>query len=210
MAVPSATKKILLAAGIAGSIALAVLVDWLAPAEQTLGSMVKYVYIHNGLVFTSLALVTFVGILGLLYLVTGRRFFFDWARPAKQVALIFWTFYIIQGIVAMKVIWGGIVWNEPRQLLAFSLYFVLIAIYLVSTTVHAPKLISALNVVMGASVWFFISRISAVMHPTSSPIRNSPSVLIRASALAIFVLFLTAAVLSVILFKMPASSKQEE
>lgn len=195
------TKKVFLAAGIAAAVIAALITAYLAPAEQQLGDAAKLIYLHAGLVFVSLLLVTVVGLLGVLFLVTGKKAFFDWARPAKTVTLIFWFTYLSSSIVAMRLTWGGIIWNEPRLLLASSLFLILLAIFLISLTLNAPKIIASLNVLMGASVWILVSRVPAVMHPTSNPIRNSSSAFIKLDTLLIFLLFLAAAVLSVILTK---------
>lgn len=87
------------------------------------------------------------------------------------------------------------------MVLALSILFLLTAIFLVSLTVHAPKIIALLNILMGTSVWILVSRVPAVMHPASSPIRNSTSGAIKLDTLVIFLFFLAAAVLSVVLAK---------
>lgn len=195
------TKKLILAGGIAAVVIAALITAYLAPAEKQLGDAVKLIYLHAGLVFVSLILVTFVGILGLLYLITGKSVFFDWAIPTKAVTLIFWFVYLSSSLVTMQLTWGGIMWGEPRFILAVSIFMILLAIYLVSMTFHAPKVIASLNVLMGASVWILLSRVPAVMHPTSSPIRSSSSAYIKLDTLLIFVFFLIAAMLAVGLVK---------
>jgi hypothetical protein len=195
------TKKGFLTAGVAAAVVGALVTAYLAPAEQQLGEAVKLIYLHAGLVFVSMLLVTVVGALGALFLLTGKKAFFDWARPAKTVTLIFWFVYLSSSIVAMRLTWGGIIWNEPRLLLATSIFLILMAIYLISLTFDAPRVIASLNVLMGASVWILVSRVPAVMHPTSDPIRNSSSAFIKFDSLLIFLFFLAAAVLSVILSK---------
>jgi hypothetical protein len=197
------TKKALLAAGIAGMIVAALVTAYLAPAEAQLGDAVKLIYLHAGMVFVSLILVTCVGILGLLYLITGKRIFFDWAKPTKIVTLVFWFTYLSSSVVAMQLTWGGIIWGEPRFILAVSIFLILLAIYLVSLTFHAPKIIASLNVLMGASTWILLSRVPAVMHPTSNPISSSGSLAIKLDTLLILLFFLAAAGMSVVLAKKP-------
>ncbi len=194
-------KRIILGALIAATFVAALVVAAFAPAEQTLGNAAKVVYVHAGLIFVSLCLVTLVGILGVLYLITGKDVFFKWAKPTKRVTLIFWGVYLISGIIAMYLAWGGMLWQEPRMLLGFSIFILLIAIYILATTVHAPKLISLFNVVMGASVWILLTQVPAILHPTSNPIKNSSSALIKLSTLAILILFSASAVFSVLLSK---------
>ncbi len=195
------SKKLLLAIGIAVSVGAAVLIALLAPAEKQLGDAVKLIYLHAGLVLVSMLLVTAVGALGLLYLLTGRGIFFAWAKPAKAVTLIFWFVYLTSSVIAMRLTWGGIIWNEPRLMLAASIFLVLIAIYLISMTFNAPRAIASLNLMMGVSVWVLVARVPAVMHPTSNPITSSSSNPIKLDTLFIFLFFMAAAILSIILTK---------
>lgn len=188
-----------LAAGIAVCAAGAGTAAYLSPAEQQLGDAAKLIYLHAGMVFVSMLLVSAVGILGLLYLITGKDIFFDWSKPTKVVTLIFWFVYLSSSILAMKLSWNTIVWDEPRFLLACSILLVLVAISLLSTIFDAKKVISGLNVTMGVLVWTLVSSVPAVMHPTSSPIRNSGSAAIKTGTLLIFLFFLAAAIQSVIL-----------
>ncbi len=171
----------------------ALAVDWFAPAEQTLGNFVKLIYLHAALVFVSLVMYSGVGLLGLLYLVTSRDVFLKWALPAKQVALIFWFVYIVTSMISMKLIWGAVVWAEPRFVLAVSAFVVLLGIYLLSIAFETPRLVSVLNLSMAAAIWILISRIPRILHPGSA-IRSSPSLAIKLSTLAVSLLLLAAAV----------------
>jgi hypothetical protein len=192
------TKR-LLTAGIVVCFAAAIIIALLAPPEAQLGDAAKLIYFHAALVFVSMILVSAVGILGLLHLVTGRRLFFDWSRPAKAVMLFFWTFYLTSSVFAMKWAWGGILWTEPRFLLASSILVTLIAIALLETVFETPRVVSALNVLMGVIVWVLVSRVPAVMHPTTNPISNSGSAPIKYDTLGIFLFLAAAAALSVVL-----------
>lgn len=131
--------------------------------------------------------------LGLLYLITGKEIFLEWSRPTKLATLSFWAVYLATSFLAMKLTWGGIVWREPRLLLGSAILFVLVAVYLLSSVVSAPKLISFFNLLMGAVVWVLVSRVPSVMHPSNNPIRSSSSLAIKLSTLAILLLFLAAA-----------------
>lgn len=178
---------------LSGFIVLAFVIDWLAPAEQTLGNFVKLIYLHAALVFVSLVMYSGVGLLGLLYLVTNRDVFLRWALPAKQVALIFWFIYIVTSMISMKLIWGAVVWAEPRFVLAVSAFVVLLGIYLLSIAFETPRLVSVFNLSMAAAIWILISRIPRILHPGSA-IRSSPSLAIKLSALTVSLLLLAAAV----------------
>jgi len=189
----------ILAAGIALAVIAAVIVAALSPPEQQLGDFAKLIYVHAGLVFVSLLLVAAVGALGLLYLVTNRKVFYVWSLAAKPVTLIFWAVYLGISILAMKLTWNEIIWNEPRFLLAASVFLILCSLYLVSLAVHAPKAVAFLNLATAVVVWWLVAKVPAVMHPTSNPIRTSSSGLIKLDSLLIFLFILAAAALSVTL-----------
>lgn len=195
----SKTANTGLTAGIAATVAAAAVTAFFAPAEQQLGEAAKLIYLHAGMVFVSMLLVSFVGLLGLLHLLTGKDIFFYWARPAKIVTLIFWVVYLSFSIIAMRLSWNMIIWSEPRFLLAASILLVLAAIFLLGTIFDAKRIISGLNVLMGVLVWALVFSVPAVMHPTSGPIRNSGSMAIKIDSLLIFLFFLGTAILSVIL-----------
>jgi hypothetical protein len=193
------TRDLGLAAAIILLAAAAGFTAYIAPAEQQLGDAAKLIYLHAAMVLVSMLLVSAVGILGLLHLLTKNELFFKWSKPAKTVTLIFWFIYLSSSIVAMKLSWNMIIWNEPRFLLAAAIFLVLLAIFMLGTIFEAKKIISALNVTMGALVWILVSSVPAVMHPTSSPIRTSGSSAIKMDTLLIFIFLLAAAIASVIL-----------
>jgi len=58
---------------IAGLVLLALLVTWLSPAEETLGSSVKLVYLHGALTWVAIITYTLAGLFGLIYFLTGRK-----------------------------------------------------------------------------------------------------------------------------------------
>lgn len=199
-----------LAAGIFLLAAAAIVTAYLAPAEQQLGDAAKLIYMHAAMVFVSMLLVTAVGVLGLLHLLTKKEIFFRWSVPTKIVTLIFWFTYISSSIVAMKLSWNMIIWTEPRFLLADAILLVLVAIFLLGTIFDAKKIVSGLNVLMGALVWILVSSVPAVMHPTTSPIRNSSSSAIKTDTLLIFIFLLAAAFVSVILCYNLTEGKNKE
>ncbi len=201
-------STVLLAVALCLCVAAAILLAWQSPAEKQLGDAAKLIYFHAALVFVSMALVSVVGLLGLLHLVTRRKAFFAWSQPAKAVMLVYWFVYITSSVLAMKLAWGGIIWTEPRFLLAASILVTLVAIALLETVFEQAKIISSLNVVMGAVVWILVARVPAVMHPTTNPISNSTSSLIKYDTLGIFVFLAAAAIISV-LFVRRLTSKGE-
>lgn len=174
-------------------VTLALVVAWFAPTEETLGEAVKLIYLHAGLIYACLALLTGIALLGLVNIVVARGFLREWLWPVKVATLSFWVIYLLTSLIAMQLTWGAIVWAEPRLLLGASLFLVLLAAYVASTVVRSPRLTGLLDLASGAVVWILISRVPTIMHPSGSPIRSSPSWSLKLSVLAITVLLLASA-----------------
>ncbi|HJW83997.1 MAG TPA: hypothetical protein VJ754_06805, partial [Anaerolineae bacterium] len=98
-----------------------VLVALASPPDQTLGDLVKVVYVHGAVI--QVALVTFVsaGLAGLAYLATGRAAFYEWSQALERAGLVLWIPYVVTSLVTMVQAWGGIAWFEPRWVFALQI-----------------------------------------------------------------------------------------
>ena len=67
---------------VAGSVLLAVVFAWLAPAEATLGEAVKLVYVHAALMWVGFALSTSGGVAGVAYLFRRKDALIAWSSGA--------------------------------------------------------------------------------------------------------------------------------
>lgn len=142
------------------------------PAEHSLGSHIRIVYLHGAWVWASLAAFMAAGVLGGLGMLTGRNAFHNWSSAFGRTGLIFWVTYLPLSILAMQSNWNGLYLAEPRWRLAlvFSIAGLLLQAGL--TLAGQPRLTSTLNFGFMAALAIALARTPNVMHP-ASPILTS-------------------------------------
>jgi hypothetical protein len=159
--------------------ALAVLLI-LSPAEQTLGNVVKLVYLHGAFVRTGLLAFTVEGILGATALVSDRLWAIEWGRAVGHTALIVWVVYVLSSMIVTYVAWGvAIAWGEPRVLVSAQILMAALVFWAVSLFLQHWRVNAALNVLLGALAWILVRSAGVVIHPVD-PIGGSSSVAIKA------------------------------
>jgi hypothetical protein len=90
----------------------------LGPAEKTLGSNVRVVYLHGAWVWAALAAFLAAGLVGLVGLLTRRVSLHYWSRALGRTGLFFWITYLPLSMWAMQSNWNGLFLAEPRWRLA--------------------------------------------------------------------------------------------
>ncbi len=142
------------------------------PAEQSLGTHIRIVYLHAAWVWAALAAFLAAGLCGVLGLVTGRQSFHSWSAAFGRSGLVFWITYLPLSQLAMQSNWNGLFLAEPRWRLA--LVFSITAILLQTGLALAgrPALTSFFNLVYVVTLLVSIVKTPNVMHP-ASPILNS-------------------------------------
>jgi hypothetical protein len=144
----------------------------LGPAEHTLGTHIRIVYLHGAWVWASLTAFLAAGVLGGLGLLTGRRAFHCWSSAFGRTGLIFWITYIPLSLWAMQSNWNGLFLAEPRWNLAlvFAISGVLLQVGL--RLADRSNLTSALNLCYFIALLVALLRTTNVLHP-AAPILNS-------------------------------------
>lgn len=166
----------LLAAGL-----LVLLLVWvaLAPAEATLGSVVKLVYVHGALVWAGLLTFTLAGVLGLVALLVRRAIWYQATEAASATALVVWTVYAISAMAVTALTWGQLIaWNEPRVRATGLILLAALLLAIVARLVGHRDFTAAVNVVMGVLPWVLVYRAEAIRHPID-PIGGSGSTAIQ-------------------------------
>ncbi len=142
------------------------------PAEHSLGTHMRVVYLHGAWVWAALAAFLTAGVFGGLGLLTQRNTFHCWSGAFGRTGMIFWLTYLPLSLWAMQSNWNGLFLAEPRWRLAlvFTITGTLLQVGL--SLVGRPTLTSALN--MGYFITLLVALIQTtnVMHP-ASPILNS-------------------------------------
>ncbi|NJD57997.1 MAG: hypothetical protein C3F13_07005 [Anaerolineales bacterium] len=152
-------------------LAIIILVNF-GPAEHSLGTHIRVVYLHGAWVWVSLSGFLLSAIFGMLGLITRRLAFHHWSKAFGLTGLIFWITYIPLSLWAMQSNWNGLYLAEPRWKLA--LVFTITGILLQARLYLAdrPKLTSAFNIIYFVALTAAIRGTENVMHP-ASPILNS-------------------------------------
>lgn len=169
----------------AGLLALLLILLILAPAERTLGQMVKLVYLHGALARTALLLFLLSLPLNLFALARARAATGAWGRSLVWAATALWLIHLLLSMITTRAAWGVYVaWFEPRTRFTFLLgatsVLVLGAAHLVDDR-RFTALAYAIVAVVATALQPFLG---AIQHPLN-PIGASPSLAIRAFYVAI-------------------------
>jgi hypothetical protein len=164
-------------------IGLLILLLLFSPTEKSLNWIVKLVYVHVGLVWSSLILFALSFFLALFSFF--KKGVLSWARGGVLTAYIFWWFYFFSSLLVAYLAWGGINWAEPRlrialEVLVFSSIFLLVAFNLEDE--GAQKVLYSL---IPFGTWALWLTRASILHP-DQPIRKSSSLTLKAFAFSIF------------------------
>jgi hypothetical protein len=148
------------------------LMSTVGPAEKSLGTNVRVVYLHGAWVWAALAGFVAAAMLGLAGLALQREPIHRWSRALGRAALVFWITYLPISLWAMQTNWNGLFLSEPRWRLAviFSIGGLILQIGV--SLMEDPAWASAGNVVFLVALFFALRSTENVMHPTS-PIFSS-------------------------------------
>lgn len=144
----------------------------LGPAEKSLGTHVRVVYLHGVWVWASLAAFLLSGIAGLVGLALRREDFHLWSRALGRTGLIFWVTYLPISLWAMQANWNGLFLAEPRWRMALIFAVCGLVMQIGLVLVEDSAWASAVNFLFSISLFFALSVTQEVMHPPS-PILSS-------------------------------------
>ncbi len=162
------------------------------PAEKTLGTNVRVVYLHGAWVWAALIALVAAGLAGTIALATGREPFHRWSRALGRTGIIFWITYLPISLWAMQTNWNGLFLAEPRWRVAFIFGLGGLFLQLLVTFFREPALTSLANAAFIAGLGFVLSRTRQVMHPPS-PIFSSDVTQIQLFFIGLTLLVLLAA-----------------
>jgi len=175
-------------------IALAVVAVFTAfgPAEKSLGTNVRVVYLHGVWVWTALVAFILAAIVGLLGLITKRESLNVWSRVLGRTGLVFWITYLPLSIWAMQTNWNGLFLAEPRWRFAAVFAVGGLVLQIGLTLMESPKWASVGNILYALAMLFALQTTESVMHP-DSPILTSDAVRIQIYFFGLLFLTLLAA-----------------
>lgn len=142
------------------------------PAEHSLGTHIRIVYLHGAWVWVSLAAFVLAGVFGALGLIMQRGQFDRWSKAFGWTGLFFWISYLPLSLWAMQTNWNGLLLAEPRWKLALVFAVTGLLLQIGLSVIDKPNLTSAINLGYIISLLIAIQQTENVMHP-ASPILNS-------------------------------------
>ncbi|TDB37708.1 MAG: hypothetical protein D9V44_06515 [Actinobacteria bacterium] len=155
-----------LVVGIVVAVLACVAAVLLTPPDEKLGAMVRFVMFHGASTWVNMATFTLAGGFGIAFLL-GKGGAGRWGEALRWVSLPLWTINSILGLLSMQLIWGGILWTEPRLAMTFGVLAGALAIFAVQMLADAPKVTAALDAVLAAALWALVLILPNLFHPDS-------------------------------------------
>jgi len=173
-----------------GLAALLALLLWLSPAEETLGQVVKLVYLHGALVRTAMFIFAASLPVNLAAAIKGSGAWSAWGKALAWTAILVWLAHTLFSMVTTYATWGVfIAWDEPRTRFTFSLAAIAVIIAGVAYMVDNARFSALALAVLAGLALGLLPRLDIVQHPLD-PIGSSPSGTIHAFYAAILVVSL--------------------
>ncbi len=167
-------------------------VTLLGPAEKSLGTNVRVVYLHGAWVWAALIGFFAAAAAGLVGLLTGRALWNHWSRALGRTGLFFWVTYLPISLWAMQTNWNGLFLAEPRWRVALVFAIGGLLLQVGVTLMGDPRWASLANIGFVAGLWLTLQNTAQVMHPPS-PIAEADSQRIQYFFVALTLLTLLAA-----------------
>ena len=140
------------------------------PAEATLGTNVRVVYLHGVWVWAALAAFITAGAVGLVAFILHFKggetpsLLHSWSRAFGRTGLFFWITYLPISMRAMQANWNGLFLAEPRWRLA--LVFAITGLLLQAGLSFLPKIWSSgANLLYVVLIFVSMANTEKVMHP---------------------------------------------
>ena len=142
------------------------------PAEHSLGTHIRIVYLHGAWVWTSLGAFLAAAVFGGLGLITRSLSFQRWSGAFGRTGLTFWITYLPLSLWAMQSNWNGLFLAEPRWKLALIFAITGILLQIGLSLANRPVLTSSLNLGYFIALVLGLQQTKNVLHPTA-PILSS-------------------------------------
>ena len=154
------------------------IVSFFGPAERSLGTNVRLVYIHGAWVWTALIAFSAAAATGLMGWLLSRNSLHSWSSALGRAGIFFWITYLPLSLWTMQANWNGLYLAEPRFRFAIDFAVIGILLQLAILILRKPRYTSLINIGYFAALWFTLARTEQVMHPPS-PILSSNSLEIQ-------------------------------
>lgn len=164
----------------------------IGPAERSLGTNVRVVYLHGAWVWAALAAFAGAAAVGLAGLLRRRADWQGWSRALGRAGLLFWITYLPISLWAMETNWNGLFLAEPRWRLALVFAVGGLLLQAGVAIMGEPAWAAAANVLFLLALGLALATTENVMHPPA-PILNSDARRIQIYFLGLLLLTVLAA-----------------
>lgn len=162
---PGRRRRALSAVAALGLVGLAVAL-WLIPPEQTLGAVIKVIFLHGALVRVALLAFAAAGALSLGYLLTRRAAWYVWAMAVQKGAVLLWIIYALTSNISTWLSWGEwIAWDEPRVRASVHVLWFSIACLLLAVWIGHRVFAAIINLIVTGVTWMLIRSATIIRHP---------------------------------------------
>lgn len=172
-------------------IAAAALV-WLAPEEKQLGQGIRSVYVHVALIWVGMAGLVVAGLVGIGVLFSDSGKLASWMEAIGWVALGFYAAGVSMSILASKVNWGSVFWQEPRMKVALNMLALALIVEVFISWVPWRRLKGLLSALLVVILSWTTMSAPLVLHPRN-PIGSSSSSGIKLTFLGLSIVSAAAA-----------------
>lgn len=151
----------------------------LLPAEQTLGGVIKVVFLHGAVVEVSLVVFAIAGLLGTICFFWKNRSLYEWLLATQKTGLIMWVLAVLMSMIATYLAWGvAIAWEEPRVQASAKILGVGVAFFLLVQWVKEERFTAVVNIIIAIVAWWLAKGAVNVQHPLN-PIGSSESAVFK-------------------------------
>ncbi len=172
---------------------IVILVLWFAPLERSLGSTIKYVYLHVALTWCATVGMTLMAVLGIGYVFWRHEPLDHWRQIIGWITLSAWFLGIAISAVAAKSAWGAVSWSEPLTIVALLIFVSLLAVQLLGLIIYSPITRGLVSIFPIGFLIVLTHQVPRIIHP-DDPINSSDFWPIK---LTFYFLFLVCLLLSV-------------
>lgn len=141
------------------------------PPDARLGKMVRFVMFHGASTWVNMATFALAGLFGIAQLLGFARAR-AWGEAFRWFSLPLWAFNAVLGIVSMKLLWGGILWEEPRLLMTFGVLAGSVIVLAMQLIFDDPRVPAVLDALLGGALWYLVAALPNLFHP-ESPVFSS-------------------------------------
>jgi hypothetical protein len=145
----------------------------IGPAEASLGTNVRVVYLHGAWVLAAEAALGLAAAAGLTGILFRRKRLQDWSAALGRTGIVFWIIYLPLSLWAMQANWNGLFLAEPRFRVAFIFAVTGVLLQAGLALLDRGVYTSLANVLFFSALWISLREAGDVLHPPPSPIFSS-------------------------------------